>query len=416
MSIKVVSFDELKKKEPQYKFIVKNIKIVSEDSNTGEITTDVEVVIKAQNIKTGKSRIHPYTEFLDRWKNCSIKHRMNKASNIVQFLNYIYFTLGEKVIPDISELDFEIGIDFLNQYSKKLSKSSSDKMERTVSEFYYFMAKKKLLKRVKLSDFTFTVVNDRGKTVMESPFVGKIKKNQEVHNKNKLHNIPTNLVVYLLEASQKVAPSISLGLYLQFFGGLRASEVVSIEYSDIALKGRAGRDGALIQVREKDLRPDNNSSFQAQVKKPRDQRILGLNGLFMKYFKNHKELYKQEGQDAVFLNRNGQPMDYQSYNYYFNKVKLAFIQGLRESGNPDFYTYALYLQTQDWSTHIGRGIFTNIVSEISNNAVELANMRGDSSLDAAIPYMTDTDAMDEKAFDLLNERCNRLFKDTFGEC
>ncbi|MDO4926576.1 MAG: hypothetical protein Q3980_13085 [Turicibacter sp.] len=409
MSSNVISFIPVNKREPKYQFIREVIKVQRPHSRTGDMITDVHVVIKIQNIKTGKSRIHPYTEFLGKWKNSSIKHRMNKASNIVQFLNYIHFDLSEKVLPHISELDFEIGIDFLNQYSEKWSKSSSDKMERTVAEFYYFMAKRKLLKRVKLSDFTFTQSNNR--TVMESPFEGLIKKNKEVHNKNKLHEIQSNLLVYFLETSLKVAPSITLGIYMQFFGGLRASEVVSVEYTDISLRGRAGRDGVVIRLRKKDLRPDNKSSYQAQVKKVRDQRVAGLNGYFMKLFENHKKLYKQEDQSAVFLNKYGKPMDYQGYRYYFNKVKKAFLKGLRESNNPELHSYALYLQTQNWSTHIGRGVFSNLAKEVASNAVELAAMRGDSTLNAALPYITNTKSMNDKIYDFMNEYCGKLFQE-----
>lgn len=407
MSNKVISLTQAKKREPKFKFIQQTIKVERPDSQKGQLVNDVYVVIRLQHIKSGVSAIHRYTEFLNKWKNKSIRHRMNKANNIIQFLNYIYFELGEDCLGDISELDFEVGIDFLNRYSEGVSKVSADKMERTVAEFYYFMAERELLKRVKVSDFKF-IESSNGKRVMESPFIGLIKKNQEVHNQNKLHEIQTDLLLFFLETSLKVAPSITLGIYMQFFGGLRASEVVSVEYSDISYRGLGGRDGAVLHLKKKDLRPDNKSSYNAQVKKVRDQRVAGLNGYFVTLLENHKKCYEHDEHNAVFVNKYGKPMDYQSYHYYFTKVKKAFLKGLKESNNPELHAYALYLETQDWSTHIGRGVFSNLAKDVASNAVELAAMRGDSTLHASLTYITDTRSMNDKLNDLMNQHCNKL--------
>ena len=117
MQTNIIPFNQPNKTKPKLQFIRKVIKVQRVNSETGEVITDTNVVIKIENLETGKSRIHPYTDFLNQWRNKSIKHRMNKASNIVQFLNYIYFELSMKVLPDISELDFGIGVDFLNRYS-----------------------------------------------------------------------------------------------------------------------------------------------------------------------------------------------------------------------------------------------------------------------------------------------------------
>lgn len=406
MQTNIIPFNQPNKTKPKLQFIRKVIKVQRVNSETGEVITDTNVVIKIENLETGKSRIHPYTDFLNQWRNKSIKHRMNKASNIVQFLNYIYFELSMKVLPDISELDFGIGVDFLNRYSEQWSKVTTDKMERTISQFYFYLVKKRVLKRVKKKDFQFKQVNNQ--LVMVSPFEGLIKKKQEVHNKNKLYELQPNVILFFLETALKVAPSIALGIYFQFFGGLRASEVISVEYSDISLRGPKGRDGAVIALRKKDLRPDSKSAYLAQVKKVRDQRIAGMNGFFAAMFENHKKAYRQENHLAVFVNKYGQPMDYQSYNYYFNKVKKAFIQGLKDTNNPEMQSYALYLQSQDWSTHIGRGIFSNLSKEVANNAVELAAMRGDSSLNAALTYITDTQSMNDKLYELMNQYYDKM--------
>ena len=49
----------------------------------------------------------------------------------------------------------------------------------------------------------------------------------------------------------------------------------------------------------------------------------------------------------------------------------------------------LFLKKYNWSTHIGRGIFTNLCLEydLAKNAKELANLRGDFSELSAQPYI-----------------------------
>ncbi len=400
MSNKVIAFKQENRSKDKCKFIKDIVKIERPHAKTGEIVVDHHVVIKLKNLETGKGRIHPYTDFLNRWKNKSTKHRVNMAGYLVQFLNYIYFELSERALPDISELDFEIGIDFLNDYNERCAKSTASQMESVLSQFYYFLAEKGLLKHIKKSDFQFIESNNR--LVMLSPFKGKVKQNQAVTN-TKLHHIDQSLIIPFLQTALNTAPSIALGVYFQIFGGLRASEVISVEYSDISLKGPKGRDGMLIELRKKDLRPDTKTGFINGVKKQRKQRVIGMNGMLTEIFELHKKQFKQDEHLAVFVNRDGLPMDYKTYNRRFNKVKRVFIEKLKQSENPELKSYALTLQSYDWSTHIGRGIFSNMCSEVAANAVELASMRGDSTLDASLIYVTDNDKMATKLNTLMNE-------------
>ena len=46
-----------------------------------------------------------------------------------------------------------------------------------------------------------------------------------------------------------------------------------------------------------------------------------------------------------------------------------------------------------WSTHIGRGIFSNVIASVSKNILEIAQARGDSQLDSSLTYLSDSDKM-----------------------
>ena len=99
-----------------------------------------------------------------------------------------------------------------------------------------------------------------------------------------------------------------------------------------------------------------------------------------------------------------------TYRYYFSKVKNKFIERLKESKHAELRHYAIELGTVRWSTHIGRGTFSNIISNISENILEIAQARGDDCLDSSLVYLTDSDKMaitlydnDIEMWEMLNE-------------
>ena len=91
--------------------------------------------------------------------------------------------------------------------------------------------------------------------------------------------------------------------------------------------------------------------------------------------------------------------------YYkrFCTLKAKFIERLRNSDNYDAKSYAVYLSTYKWSTHLCRGIFSNLIAQGTNNIMEIAVWRGDKDLSSALSYLTDRKQMDENALKILNE-------------
>lgn len=391
---------------PNLKFIKDVIKFEYIDKKTKETLIEHKVVIKLINLNNGFSRIYPYTEFINQWANRSTKYKCNIAGCLVKFLNFIYFGVNKKVLDNISDLTLDIGIEFLNECSKNCSKETLLHYERVLTNFYYFLAEKNILTHIDESSFIFIEKNK--KLSLLSPFDGKVKKFNNKKKKENLHNLDFEFIFPFLETALEYEPSIALGIYFQIFGGLRASEVISIEYSNISVRGSNGFNGMTIELATKDLRPDIKTGFINGVKKDRKQRVVGLNGILSELYKIHKSKYKTKECTAVFINQNNLPMTYSNYRYRFNKVKKIFIEKLRNSKNPNFKAYSLVLDSRNWSTHIGRGIFSNLASEVAENAIEIAVMRGDSNLNSAITYITDTNKIEQKLVELMNKFYNDL--------
>lgn len=385
------------------KFIVDVLKLQEIDMDTGEVLTEQRILIKLKNTQTGYSRIHPYTEFLNKWLNKSNKYKLNIARCLVKFLNFIYFDISKNVLPDITELTFELGIEFLNQCGKKCSRNTVAHYERVLTNFYFFLAEKKILKHINKSDFKY--IESGYKVTLQSPFEGKFKQGKD-KKQNKLHNLDFELIYPFIELALKEEPSIALGVYFQIFGGLRVSEVASIEYSNISVKGANGVNGMIINLATKDLRPDAKTGFIAGVKSNRKQRVNSSKGLLAEIYVLHRKKYKKDYTNAVFINTNGLPMTAENYRYRFNKLKEKFIKQLEQSNNIEYQAYAVTLRSFDWSTHLGRGIFSNMSAQVAENATELAVSRGDKNVNSSIAYIFDSDKMDDALTTLMNKFYN----------
>ncbi|CQR46442.1 hypothetical protein BN1058_00702 [Paraliobacillus sp. PM-2] len=97
-------------------------------------------------------------------------------------------------------------------------------------------------------------------------------------------------------------------------------------------------------------------------------------------------------------------MSAKSYRQYFEKVKKYFIYCLRNSSNIDDKLLAHHLSMSKWSTHIGRGIFSNMLAEYAENPYEIAVPRGDNSLLSSLIYLKRTTRFRKK----LEERINHM--------
>lgn len=74
-------------------------------------------------------------------------------------------------------------------------------------------------------------------------------------------------------------------------------------------------------------------------------------------------------------------------------MKNRFLTLLLESKDPLLRTYGLELSSAKWSTHIGRGIFSNLISAEANNVLQVMTARGDDNPMSSITYLNNTDKM-----------------------
>lgn len=281
------------------------------------------------------------------------------------------------------------------------------KAVRTLTLFYEFLAKKKLLTHIKESDFKKQILYGKpNQKYTISPFQGVIKpRNKQGHI---AHDLPEQYILPFIELAVKMANPIALGVYLQCFGGIRQGELVNIRRSDVISIGSFGEFGVVIKLQHKSMRMDiKDSSGSSGVKKPRRQIVFPIQNWLQQLYKYHLENYvPADGSDALFVNRDGKAMSGQSYRAYFSKLKKEFLKQLRKYPNTDDIIYGVKLEEYTWSTHLGRGIFTNLLAEEADNPYDIALPRGNSNLSSSLVYQGNTERMRNK----LENRMQELYK------
>jgi hypothetical protein len=402
---------KIKSIRPNLKFIKDIIQIEKTNKSTGTKIIDYRVVIKLKNLDNGRARIHRYTDFLSPWRNCKTKTVADIADFIVPFLNYLYFGLSNKDLSSIHELTFDNGAEYLESYGLNKSRNTVVACDRAISKFYYYLASNGLLYKINKSDFTF-IQNNRELLILQSPFISKYIVPSDL-NKQKLHHIEDELILEILFVAVNTVPRIALGVYFQLFGGLRIGEAVNLRYVDICVKEPYGRNGMVLILAKHNQRPDLKQDATTSVKKPRHQPVIAIGELLSFLYKTNIKKYKNYLLDAVFIDSKGNPMSKATYHYYFHKLKSAFINRLQQSDNVNLKLYASFLTTLNWESHICRGVFSNMIADVANNATEIAIWRGDSSLDSALSYICDSRVIEKKVILNMTNLYEKLFKDSF---
>lgn len=365
-----------------YFFSKQIYKSINED---GSIRQVVSIDIQIKDI--GISLPTPFNAFLLEYQNRKTSTVAMVASQIARFLNYI-FIMMENPITSIEELKFQHGIDFLSMLPYK--KGGKVQCSEYLTKFYYFCKQYGIkiidLKEDKNNTYKYT------KNIFNGKYIVETKKTEDA-----IHEIDINYLPMFLDTARDVAPDIYLGLFFQFAGGLRASEIVSVEYNSIRFIRDSGVFALSLKLEDKDLRPDLSSAFISKVKRNRTQVVLPILGNRLEQaYETHKKLYRKDNISAVFIDKNGNPMTVNTYWKRFNRVKKEFIKRLYECPNMNAQMYAIVLESYRWSTHIGRGTYSNIVAQNANNITEIAIMRGDISLSSSLPYLNDNRSVEKK--------------------
>lgn len=376
------------------RFAKESVRVEKINQKTGEIIVKDYIIIVLRNMDTGVIVPHPISEFLNKWKNKSYSVKMRRATEIVPFLNYILIDNAKKYgINSLWDITFEHGEDFLNDKSLEVTRKTILQYESTLTEFYFFLTKKKLLHTISIDDFELIERRQGARVITTclSPFQN-VDYPSRGRNQNILHHLPNELIIPFIDTAIRKTPRIAFGVYLQFFGGLRIGEVTNLTRESITSKGAFGENGLVANIEKRDLRPDLfDNRGKGEPKKPRYQVVIPIKGLTVELFQNHLKQYKPcKETGALFVNKDGLALTADSYRYYFSKLKAAFIERLRVSNNLTLNTYALTLKTKKWNSHLGRGVFSNMVADVADNALEIALSRGDSSLESALSYLSDS--------------------------
>lgn len=359
--------------------------------------------------------IHGLTAFIlgedSRWRTKKYNTQRKHVNNIIQFLNYLIRNKKRLKITKLSDLTIQIGTDFLSDLSFKkqevqtedgivekeisVNKKTVLSIGRTLTYFYIWLNNNDLLPKVdgELLQESKRKNHHNGEYYYESIF-DPIYPSEEVRKLE--HCFPIKYLPLLLEIAIIKTNPIVLGLYLQLFGGLRVSEVINIKRTQFARTVNKG--DFLLNIESRNMRTDlKGSSGGGYAKKQRRQLIIQIKDWGDILYRQHLDLYKESNslsdyspKGALFVNSQGRALSEPSYRYYFKKLKQEFCDHLFKYGDADEKLVANHLRIIDWNTHIGRGTFTNMITEQTDNIAEVAFIRGDSNLMSCLPYLAKT--------------------------
>lgn len=356
---------------------------------------------------------HPLTNFICtqyEYNGAELNSSRAPSYTICRFLNYI---IKQIVIEDdeftpllyegLSGLTLLHGSRYITYLTtnRKLKRKTVHYYEGYLKDFYLFLTKHSLLKE----KYDFSPFLD-GEKWTGSPFRNSdlgTKYPSKKHNNNKpmkLKNFGPNmyeLIVDFLEEAKEIAPEIAFALCLQFFGGLRRGEVVNLTRAELNVKVR---NSLSVNIR------DNRDNLFKRLKNTSSEGVKRLNyldvsmakqmildsDLLWDYYEDHmKDLQIKiknnfiKDPNILFYDSNGQAMSGKVLERRFKKVKKAFLKKLQNTpGREDDY---FIVKESFWSTHIGRGMFTEILFDIGLNIVQVAIARGDTSLSSVIDYV-----------------------------
>lgn len=369
-----------------YKFVVRKA-TVTKRQDIEELAT-----IALLDIRNGFCLPHPITDFIKSVYADGNNYNTQKApaEEIKRFLNWLLIENYEIYqLYNLEELGFHHGVDYLNHLKnvRKLQRATVKTANRYLTAFYDFLHKRKILPE----HMNLKSIDDRsGKRILISPFLehGATLPPKRL-KEDKIVEFPDQrLITYFLEVAEQVAPDIAFGIYLQMFGGLRKGEVVNLTLSSLRPQGPFARQGLTVVIQYRpELFIHLKDTSKMQVKNERVQPIQIVDYLPRLYEKatlRLQEFHETNPHYALFVDNDGKPMSGAVYENRFSKVKKHFFKELAKINSP----HLAYLKSVSWETHIGRGIYTNLMAPIVSSAHELAVLRGDKSLESALSYMS----------------------------
>ncbi|WP_419960415.1 hypothetical protein [Psychrobacillus sp. BM2] len=408
----------------RYKYIVTEYEAF--DYYEGELHRNYVVGIGLKDLESNMIYPSPFNNYIKsvyRRKTKSLSNQRNAAYELIKFLNYInkQITKGHREFTLLKEEGvFGITLMHGSQYISHLSlraragKLSSPyvyRIEGYLINFYHWLFKQELISEpIDLKS-------------EESPFddleLGTIYPGKDDRVSSKLVDFGENryeLSIKFIRLAEKFAPDIALGIAFQFFGGLRAGEVVNLtkdglERPNYWNHNDLGEDAFVLKIRDRQqlLFDHRKNQTHEQVKRSRNQSLL-VNPILSNLFKKHRlhlSLLEKKGilknSHALFVSsHNGEAISGKRYYEKFNGVKKEFFKQLIREENIHDYEF---LSRKNWSTHICRGVFTNFLLDIGSSVAEVAIARGDRNIMSVLSYVEEQNAikLTNQAINLIRE-------------
>ncbi|MEC2390016.1 hypothetical protein BK709_01025 [Bacillus thuringiensis serovar shandongiensis] len=373
---------------------------------------------------------HPVTDFLDKKyynESGSINSEKAVADTLVQFLNYILHqkrnghSIFKKVrgIADLKLCHMESFLEYCGERGNL--RDTVKRKEHYLLHFYYFFGIQKNVLKNKppinkthhanslydnksyRKNSTFDVNLYYKKPKQQDYNLEVIKKKdfltQRWTTPQEKQTIRLKIIREFLLIAKIEFPHIAFAVSLQIFGGLRAAECMNLDINSVLPQNNSqyGEKGLILKIRDRqsNLFPFGSPQSNNQVKRPRDQAVL-LDPLVPYLYKKHLDWLKIKKQHsgknknefknglALFINNRGEAMQTHTYRNIFNHLKRFYL-GMLKNTNGRYEDFKEFRETR-WSTHIGRGAFTNLCLDAGYGAVQTAILRGDKSPQAMLDY------------------------------
>lgn len=367
----------------------------------------------------------PLTNFIKstvqrKGKSYNTQHTI--ASEITKFLNYCIENIESnsefQVLKDqgLFGLNLMHGSEYITHYTIKAKKEEIKpeyvyRIEGFLIRFYRWLDDQQIISLPEVKSYSKesgSFFDDIELGTLYPPKKEGISQKIVDFGKNRIQ-----LAITFLKIAEVEAPDIALGVAFQFFGGLRRSEVVNLILGSIdGFRDNELFQGKVIILKVRDnqelLFTNNLNHTKEQVKKPRNQSVLSfqiVKEMLGRHQKNLNLLKKKDSRVnkyALFIDyKTGQPITGLQYYRRFNKIKEAFLTQLSNDNHIDFD----FLNNHQWSTHIGRGVFTNILLQRGADVITTSIARGDRSIHTVIKYVDENKSIEftQQTIDYLNQ-------------
>jgi hypothetical protein len=409
----------------------------------GKFFSSVKTFICIKDKQSGMVFPHPITNFIkngfDR-KSTALNTEKSVGEEIKKFLDYVqecikeedemFLPLEEKGLKGLGLIHGANYLSYLTHRARlgEIKGNYVYRIELFLIKFYRWLSDQKIIEEeVQIEHITKHI---RGETITNliSPFnndeLGTEYPKRENTKDNRLHDFGIgrlDLVNLFIRVAELEAPDIALGIAFQCYAGLRRSEVVNLLRSNVKKPNHSGTGAFTLNVSDnwKELFPNKKITVSEQVKNPRTQAVFKVPIVLEMYDKHMDNLGRLEkkgklkNQNALFCSFfTGQPISGTSYWERFNKIKEKFLEIVLENDIEDYK----FLTSKPWSTHIGRGIYTNMIHFLLNwSDSELAIARGDKSIYSAQAYKEEQNIIQKtnEAVELLAIASNQYEKEKY---